>query len=49
MGEVYVVLVADLDSLVVVLWAEGDAEAVAALLQLGLTLSRSGHHAHPGE
>ena len=38
-----------LDALVVVVWAEGDAEAVAALLQLGLTLSRSGDHAHPVE
>ena len=28
-------------------WAKGDAKAVAALLQLSLTLSRAGDHAHP--
>ena len=36
-----------LDSLVIVVGAEGDAEAVAALSQLILTLSRTGDHANP--
>ena len=36
-----------LNPLVVVVWAEGDAEAVAALFQLSLTLSRACDHAHP--
>ena len=36
-----------LDALVIVTWTKGDAKAVAALLQLSLTLSRAGDHAHP--
>ena len=36
-----------LDAFIIVTWTEGDAKAVAALLQLSLTLSRAGDHAHP--